>query len=145
MSLYAALQGRFLYNVLKLVYSHFNSIEMIIYLLKNVNSINSKDVFECSFGRETQKMCLKIDLKLFELYFNILNFFNFKIRLLTFIFMSSHLQKKKARIKWSCKTRMQPSNVNLLLFKKKIKLKNLSFCKSLLNIQETLIYIFHRG
>lgn len=53
MSLYAALQGRFLYNVLKLVYSHFNSIEMIIYLLKNVNSINSKDVFECSFGRET--------------------------------------------------------------------------------------------
>lgn len=53
MSLNAALQGRFLYNVLKLVYSHFNSIEMIIYLLKNVNSINSKDVFECSFGRET--------------------------------------------------------------------------------------------
>lgn len=51
-SLYAALQGQFLY-VLKLVYSHFNSIEMIIYLLKNVNSINSKDVFECSFGRET--------------------------------------------------------------------------------------------
>lgn len=90
-------------------------------------------------------MCLKIDLKLFKLYFNILNFFNFKIRLLTFIFMSSHLQKKKARIKWSCKTRMQPSNVNLLQFKKKIKLKNLSFCKSLLNIQETLIYIFHRG
>lgn len=55
MSLYAALQGQFPYNVLKLVklYSHFNSIEMIIYLLKNVNSINSKDVFECSFGRET--------------------------------------------------------------------------------------------
>lgn len=52
-SLYAALQGQFLYNVLKLVYSHFNSIEMIIYLLKNVNSINSKDVCECSFGRET--------------------------------------------------------------------------------------------
>lgn len=52
MSLYAALQGQFLYNVFKLVYSLFNSIEMIIYLLKNVNSINSKDVFECSFGRE---------------------------------------------------------------------------------------------
>lgn len=43
MSLYAALQGEFLYNVLKLVHSHFNSIEMIIHLLKNVNSINSKD------------------------------------------------------------------------------------------------------